>query len=432
MSYAAIRTLARLAIVAALVFASPLRAQAPAPESPIEGQILVRLRLAADLPGVLATHALANVDQFGTRPIYRLAILDGASPRDKAATVGADPRVASAEPNYIHAAPESRKNVVWAIGGSEAGWAAQWAAGAIGLATAHAVSKGAGVRVAVLDTGVDRTHPALASRLAPGYDFVDGDDDPSEAGDLGDAGFGHGTHVAGLVALVAPQATIVPLRVLEPSGLGNLWVLGEALLHAVDPDGDPSTDDGAHVINLSLGTTRETKFIDKLVELATCGDDDDDDDDDGGPGFEDDEARCNLRSGAVVVAAAGNSASARQKQYPAAEGVDGLIAVAASTASARIARWSNRGPWIGLAAPGESIVSAVPDGAWGLWSGTSMAAPIVAGVAALLRADQPSWKPVDVTKRMQDRSRNLCGTSLRIVDAAGALLDYVPPDRACP
>src|SRR6185295_16802740 len=123
---------------------------------------------------------------------------------------------------------------------------------------------------ALLDTGVDTNHPALAGHLLPGRDFVDDDADPSEVGDQQTGPYGHGTHVAGLVALVAPEAKIIPIRVLDERGVGNIWVLAEALAYAVDPDGDPATADGADVINLSLTTPRETKLIGNLIARA-CG-----------------------------------------------------------------------------------------------------------------------------------------------------------------
>ena len=76
---------------------------------------------------------------------------------------------------------------------------------------------------------------------------MDGDNDPSEVGVYGlDPEFGHGTHVAGLVALAAPGSRIMPVRVLDPRGMGNSWVLAEALAFAIDPDGDPNTNDGAN------------------------------------------------------------------------------------------------------------------------------------------------------------------------------------------
>jgi subtilisin family serine protease len=290
------------------------------------------------------------------------------------------------------------------------------------------------MRVAVLDTGVELTHPALRSKLLPGRDFVDGDNDPSEMGGASRAGWGHGTHVAGLVLLAAPSAKVMPLRVLDPDGRGNVWAIAEALLYAADPDGVGASNDGAHVINLSLGTTQPTRMLDVVIELVTCSDDDEDEDDDdySDPGFRQDQERCNLHHGSVVMAAAGNGASSTERQYPAAEGAEGALSVAASNSSARLASFSNRGPWIQIAAPGQGITSTVPGGGYGVWSGTSMATPLASGVAALVKARNPDWKPVDVTKRLEDRSALLCGTALRRVDAAGAVNDQVPPDIVCP
>jgi subtilisin family serine protease len=126
-------------------------------------------------------------------------------------------------------------------------------------------NKGAGIKVAVLDTGIDLTHPAFAGKLLPGYDFVDGDSDPTEVPcsptpcSTTSVAFGHGTHVAGLIALVAPSAKIIPYRVLDVNGEGNAWVLAEALARAVV--------DGADVINMSLGTATRTRVLASITKL---------------------------------------------------------------------------------------------------------------------------------------------------------------------
>ena len=337
-----------------------------------------------------------------------------------------------AEPNVVHSSPEARQNAVWAIGTRQA-YVAQWAPTALRLDEAHRLSTGTGVRVAVLDTGVDRLHPALAGKLLPGFDFVDFDNDPSEEGSIADVGFGHGTHVAGLVALVAPDAMIMPLRVLDASGQGNAWVLAEALLYAVDPDGDPNTDDGAHVINLSLGTATRTRIFDAVAQLATCSvpNDNDPANDLSDPGYDADEARCNRTHGAIIVAAAGNDGSNSALEYPAAESAQRLAAVGASAGNGRLASFSNFASWVRFVAPGDRITSSVPGGGYGTWSGTTMAAPLFAGTAALLRGINPGMKPEDVIKRIGSRSAALCGTNLRQIDANAALRDVNPPSTIC-
>jgi len=149
------------------------------------------------------------------------------------------------------------------------------------------------------------------------------------------------------------------------------------------------------------------------------------------PGYNGDRDRCNAFSGAVVVAAVGNDGSDAVRQYPAAEGVYGLLAVGASNAGKRLADFSNFGSWVHVAAPGEGVTSSVPGGGYGTWSGTSMAAPLAAGTAALVRAANPGLSPRDVTRRLIRVSANLCGTKLRQVDAAAAVSNVVPADT-CP
>lgn|GEM_PF-4547002 len=302
----------------------------------------------------------------------------------------------------------------------------------IRLPAAHTVTRGAGVTVAVLDTGVDSSHPTLAGRLVAGYDFVDLDSDPSEVGSHDqDLVYGHGTHVAGLVALAAPEAKIMPVRVLDQAGMGNIWVLAEALAFAVDPDGNPATDDGADVINLSLGTNRPTELLAEIVTTVTCAnnsnDDDDDDDDDNNNGCPAAGGR-----GAVVVAAAGNSGT-DALEYPAAEGVAGSLAIAASTPTDTLVDFSTRGSWVDVAAPGENILSSVPGGELGVWSGTSMAAPLVAGEAALVRAISPDLSAAEVADHVIATAAPIAGPVSRRIDAAAAVglpLDTTPPDTA--
>jgi subtilisin family serine protease len=405
-------------------------------------EIVVMLAPGAAVAEVAASYGATVLDRFGQRPIYRLRLAAGGSLTDTLARMAADTRIRFAEPNAVNSSPEKKDQVVWAIGGDDASRAAQWAPQALALPAAQALSTGAGVRVAVLDTGIDAAHPVFAGRLARtaggallGRDFVDGDDDPAEAGSAADAGWGHGTHVASVIALAAPAAPILPVRVLDAAGRGNVWVLAEALLWAIDPDGDPRTDDGARVINISLGTTAPTQLLDLAIELASCNDDDDDDEriDRSDPGFDDDRLRCSLRPGAVVMAAAGNGGSSTERVYPAAEAAEGQLSITASDSTGRLSAFANRGSWVQLAAPGDRIVGAIPGGGYASWSGTSMATPWASAVSALVLQRNPDWKPVDVSKRLLDRSVRLCASStLRGLHAEGAVADFVPADPTCP
>lgn len=381
----------------------------------LPGEVVIKLLQAGDLASVAADYQLEPLplDQFGARPIYRMRILDGVDPQGKAAALAGDGRVQYAEPNFLEETPEGRQRFKWASGGSAGEYAEQWAGAKIGLAAAHGATRGAGVTVAVLDTGIDPNHSAFAGRLVPGYDFVNMDADPSEEGNPDQyLVYGHGTHVAGLVALAAPEAKIMPIRVLDAEGRGNIWVLAEALAYAVDPDGNPATNDGAQVINLSLSTRRPTNLLQEIIKAITCSSDDDDDDRN--------ECLTPTGRGVVVVAAAGNRAS-DLPEYPAAEGVNGLLAVAASTANDTLATFSNYGGWVQVAAPGEQIIGPVPGENYGVWSGTSMAAPLVAGQAALVRAARPDWDAAAVTNEIIATAAEIGGVVPRRVDAAASL-----------
>ncbi len=401
-------------------------------DAEMPGEILVKLRSTDGLAPLLSKYSLTLVDRFGARPIYRLMVVGNARVKDVLASLVLEPDVMIAEANTTHRSPESRGNAPWAIGNPQA-YAAQWAPQALHLAEAQRTATGAGVRVAVLDTGVDRSHPLLAGRLLPGFDFVDFDNDPSEVGSRAHAGFGHGTHVAGLLAMAAPGAMLMPLRVLDADGVGNAWVLAEALLYAVDPDGNPATDDGAHVINLSLGSLARTRILDTVAQIASCAAalPDDPIGDRSDPGYNDDLVRCGVGNGAVVVAAAGNDASGSVKEYPAAEGAYGLLAIGASNSSNKLASFSNWGSWIDMAAPGDGITSTVPGGGFGTWSGTSMAAPLAAGTAALVRSLDLGVTPAEIIRRLKRTTSVLCGTGLRQVHAAAAVANVAPPAVVC-
>jgi subtilisin family serine protease len=429
------RVMRASAWIAAALAAIGLHGAAVAGGADVDGEIVVQLRTRSEIAPLLVKHQLSLIGRFGTRPIYRLKVIGDAKVKDKIDALRSEWDVRSAEPNVKHAAPEPHKNLPWAIGDPDA-YSAQWAGQAIRLAEGQRLSTGAGVRIALLDTGVDASHPALAGKLLPGFDFVDFDNDPAEAGSAANPSFGHGTHVAGLLALVAPDARILPLRILDADGIGNAWVLAEAMLHAVDPDGDPSTNDGAQVINLSIGTLTKTNLFKTVAKLVTCKEgswasvgDLDEDDDDSKAASPADKARCAGFGGAVVVAAAGNRGDDKAREYPAGEESKGLLSVAASDSGGWLAAFSNYG-WVKIAAPGEGITSSVPGGGYATWSGTSMAAPLTAGAAALLRAAEPRLKVEQVVKRLQDRGARLCGTNVRQLDVAAVLGDE--PQRSRP
>lgn len=419
------RTLLRTAFAGLALALAPI-AQA---SDTVASEVLVKLKNVAALPSVLAPYPGTVSTQFGSRPIYRLKLPAGSNVDTVVTNLRGVADVLLAEPNTTNQSPEARKLVPWAVGTPTA-YTAQWAPAAMHLSAAHRLTKGAGVKVAVLDTGVDLTHPALAGKLLPGYDFVDGDSNPSEElctptpCTTQGIGFGHGTHVAGLIALVAPLAKIIPYRVLNPNGEGNAWVLAEALQQAVT--------DGADVINMSLGTQTRTRILASITKLFQCeaSDSTNPELDFSDASYIADQTRCTNSVGPVIVAAAGNDFSSNVNEYPAAENVKGLISVGASNPTQHLADFSNFGSWVQIAAPGEGITSSVPitvanPGGYGTWSGTSMAAPLVTGAAALLRSIDRNLPPRDLVRRLQDLATPLQkfgggGTNISQVDV-GAL-----------
>ena len=348
------------------------------PTSP--GQVILRLQNAGDLQTIAVQYSLdpTPLDQLTVAPLYLMHILDGSSPDTKAAALGSDSRVVFAEPNVIGSAAEDQGDSSWASGGSADTYLGQWAPTTIRLAQAFNVTRGAGVTVAVLDTGVDSTHPALSGHLVAGYDFVDNDADPSEAGAVGvNKAYGHGTFVTGLVTLAAPDAWVMPVRVLDPNGLSDVWRLSKGMVWAASQ--------GAQVINLSLGTHTHTHVTTDLISsLASNG------------------------RGIVVVAAAGNSAS-NVPQFPAAEGGSRVLSVGATTPTDTLAAFSNYGSWVRVGAPGLSVWSTVPGGQYASWSGTSMSSGLTAGEAALVRAAYPTLSAQDVIGRIANTSTKISG-----------------------
>jgi thermitase len=279
-----------------------------------------------------------------------------------------DPRIQYAEPNIEHEIPEGGGNYTWSWGGPDfPPQDSQYAWSLLDIAGAHNLSRGAGVTVAVLDTGVQFTHPALANRLTSArYNFVEDNAIPNDIGNgldddgdgLIDEAVGHGTHIAGIIAMVAPEAQIMPIRVLNSDGRGDIFRVAEGILFAVES--------GADVINLSLGSPRESDLLEDIIEEM----------------IED--------YGVVFVAAAGNENSSRP-YFPAEE--DDVIGVSAVNEFRRKAEFAAYGDWIDVVAPGENIYSAFPVDGYAYWSGTSMATPFVTGQVALMRSLSPRLSP---------------------------------------
>ena len=262
----------------------------------------------------------------------------------------------TADPRVIAAGPVHERSLVDTAAGSDPLESSQWGWRRLGGSELGRLGDGSGLVVAVLDTGVDANHPDLAGRVLPGWDSMnpegDGRTDPN----------GHGTHVAGILGAargngegisgVAPGVQILPVRVLDETGNGDDDELALGIIWAVD--------NGADILNLSIGGAIPSTLLEGAIDHA-------------------------LANGVLVVVAAGNDgATGNEPSYPAA--YRQVLAVGSTDSSDRRSIFSNTGGYLDVAAPGSWIVSTWPGGRYQTSSGTSMAAPFVAGAAALLQA----------------------------------------------
>ncbi len=355
----------------------------------ISDQILVKFKPSlsdSEVTTIIAAYQTNKIKRIPKLDIYQLKVPDGFSVEEAVYAYRMNPDVEYAEPNYIahvSATPNdllfrdqyALNNTGQAIGvpGSPTGMASA----DIKAPSAWEETKGSSeTLIAIVDTGIQLLHPDLqAQAISGGRDFVNNDFDAEDDN-------GHGTHVAGIAAAqtnnsegiagVAWNCKILPVKVLDEDGTGSYsWIIDGIRWAA---------DNGAHVINLSLGGTGDSDALRTAIDYA-------------------------VSQGVVCVAAAGNEGEA--VLYPAAH--DGCIAVAATnyndervTFENSSSFWeSNYGPEIDVGAPGERILSCVPTWFFGTGSfpyaygfGTSASTPHVAGLAALIMDLKP-WLSVD-------------------------------------
>ncbi|MBI2568203.1 MAG: S8 family serine peptidase [Candidatus Schekmanbacteria bacterium] len=364
--------------------------------------VILKLRASASLPEALAPAARADLSELlartrasaarrvfreapatdaGLDRVWKLEVPDVSA---ALAALQADTRVQWAEPDRwmrVAASPDDPDYTdQWGL--HNTGQTGGTADADIDAPEAWDLETGdSSVLIAILDTGVDLDHPDLADKIVPvaGADVVNGDSDPSDDN-------GHGTHVAGIAAAGSDNAQggagvcwgcrIVPIKVLDASGYGTYSQIASGIQLAADS--------GARVINLSLGSTASSETVRLAVQYAQGKD-------------------------AVVVGAAGNNDST-SPFYPA--DFEGVLAVAATDADD--ARWgfSNRGDWVDVAAPGHQIWSTLFDNTYASWSGTSMAAPFVSGVAGLLLSENPGWSQGLVVEQIRRTADALADATL--------------------
>jgi subtilisin len=325
-----------LALIALFALTAPLRGLADA-----RVDVIISFH---SRPGP-ADQALVRGAGGGITHTFHLVPAIAASlPAQAIAALERNPRIAAIEPDGRVFAVDAELDNSWGVK-------------RIGAAVAHAGGlRGAGVKVAIIDSGIDYTHPDLVSNYAGGYDFVNNDADPSDDNK-------HGTHVAGIIAGldndlgvigVAPEAAIYALKVLGADGSGSFSNMIAALQWAVD--------NHIQITNNSYGSAQSPGFaVQTAFDNAAAG-------------------------GMLHIAAAGNSGTCAgtgdNVLYPARYA--SVIAVAATDSADVSPCFSSTGPKVELAAPGAAVNSTIPGGGYEVLSGTSMASPHVAGTAALV------------------------------------------------
>jgi thermitase len=269
-----------------------------------------------------------------------------------------------------------------------------WGQRRVGAPGAWGVTHGShNVKVAVIDTGVDASHPDLRGAVVAGYDVIGNDADPHDEN-------GHGTAVAGIIGARASSArvarpglcsacTLMSYRVLGADGFGTTSTIADGIVRAVNA--------GARVLNLSLGSNGTTDTEAEAVNYA-------------------------LSRGVVVVAAAGNDGR-EGAMYPAA--FAGVISVAATDEADKLYSWSNRGADVRFAAPGCNAAPALRAG-YAYFCGTSSSTPMVSGIAALVLSVSPQATVAQLQQALERTAVRISGVQFGRVDAARTIAGFVP------
>lgn len=297
--------------------------------------------------------------------IVRCRISGGRSVPEVLAALQSDGQVSGSQPNYYYRR-QAAANLPFSSG-------IQYALEKLQVDAAHALATGRGALIAVVDTGIDKSHPDLVAAVAGSFDATEGAspaDDP------------HGTAIAGIIAAhgaiqgVAPGARVLDVRVFQadPGGAGSIASTMFLLRGLQWAD-----DHGARIINLSLAGSR-----DSLAGLAIAA---------------------LVRTNTVVVAAAGNSGASAPSAYPAA--FDGVIAVTATDSGDALYALANHGRYIAVAAPGVDVIAPALYEAYQVSSGTSFAAAHVSGVIALMLERGPKLSIQEIRAALQSGAKDL-------------------------
>ncbi len=376
-------TLCAISLVAvSSAFALPARA-----DGNVSSEVLVRVQPGVDIQAYAADHGTAVLDSLPDLNIYDLRAPTGGE--DTYATqLAADPRTLWAETEDKLPETELRgKQYHFAFdkGPDAGGYVNQGAYSQVNVGAASSYTTGSGTIVAVLDTGATFTHPALQGVYLPGYNVLNPTSPPDDVADgTTNAAVGHGTMIAGIVARIAPDARILPVRVMNGDGTATMMQVAKGLHYAVKA--------GARVVVMSFGSSRLSEAMKNVIDEAKAAE-------------------------VVMVGAAGNDGT-NQIQYPALR--SGVMAVASVEADDVKSDYSNYGPDISVVAPGTGIRSTYADGGYASWSGTSFSVPFVAAEAALVLSEHPALTASAVAGVIQATAHSVTAANPSLQGQLGA------------
>lgn len=372
-----IRPISRLLGTLALLAAAAAPCTADSPGDLVPAQLVLRLQPGVDIAELIDPFQVAVAATFPARNLFAIEALPGHEDEldDLLDQYRRDVRVDGCEKNVFNGVIEGSTQSFFVRVPPPPDFRAQPTSLKLGLPTAQKYSTGAGITVAVLDTGISE-HPYLAGYVLPGYDWLHDSPDISDLPDGidqdGDGTIdemaGHGTFVSGVIHTSAPDAMIIPIKVLDSDGFGTTFALAAGIYDAIDR--------GADVINISLISPEESTAVNQAVAEA-------------------------VSRGVVVIAAAGNEFSGRET-FPAAS--PGAIAVAAVDLYDQVLAYSGHGDHISLCAPGLNVLSILPGDEQASASGTSVAAAFVSGIAALHLAKEPWLSPGALRARLMSQA----------------------------
>ncbi len=356
------------------------------PHRPRELVVLVATDGAADVVAELTRrHRLVAEERHAIAlaggTLVRFGLADNRPLEDVLAAVARDPRVLLAQPNFTFATSDA---------GVAPARLLQYAPGKIRVADAHALARGAGVRLAILDTGIDTNHPEIAGIVAATFDALNDGRVAAEA---------HGTAIAGIIGSrsrlqgVAPEVSILSVRAFAGGGAGAATSTTMALAKGIDW----AFAQKARLFNLSFAGP-DDPLLARVIDTAA-------------------------RQGSIFIAAAGNGGPQAAPAYPGAYG--NVIAVTATDDSDRLFARAALGPHVAIAAPGVDILAAAPGGGYDVSSGTSLAAAHVSGVVALMLQRQPSLTLTQIREVLAQTASKLDTTApgrtgAGLIDAAAA------------